>query len=167
MQDRKTLIAYRKAAAAFFTTLERELFPPDGQQQVIEEADALKAYQQQTMPQQRPAAPIAAPAPTPRPAPRAPRAATPTPAASLARHAQQPKPLPTPLTPGRNSEPALTDEQRAANLPDAVEVAKRIISVMGPNLPTLREGVKGQLALQRIPHDEQLLSEAIDAAKRG
>lgn len=76
--------------------------------------------------------------------------------------------LPTPLTPQPAAAKAavgLDEATRKANLPDAIEVAKRIIKGIGPNSPQLVHGVQGQLALQRIPYDDVLVQQAIDASK--
>ena len=80
--------------------------------------------------------------------------------------APQPTPqlLPKPLTAAarpKDLDPAV----RAANLPDAVKVAKRVIMAVGPEGAMLYEGVKGELALQRIPFDETLIADAIAQAK--
>lgn len=88
------------------------------------------------------------------------RARTPAPQPSA------PKPLPTPLTAAKTPKD-LDPAVRAANLPDAIKVAKRVIAAVGPDGGMLYEGVKGELALQRIPFDETLIAEAIQAAKAG
>jgi hypothetical protein len=76
-------------------------------------------------------------------------------------------PLPPPPTAAPRPD-TLSDETRAANLEPATAIAKRVaIAVNGTTSPMFREGLKGQLALEGVPFDEQLLNDATAAAARG
>lgn len=77
------------------------------------------------------------------------------------------KPLPTPSTPAPKGEPQLTDAQRAAAKPEALRLAREVVKLLGASNPQVKAGVKGQLALNRVPHDEQLLKDVIAEASRG
>jgi len=68
------------------------------------------------------------------------------------------KPLPDPLTKAPH---ALTDAQRDLSWPEALRIADNLVTMLGAGHPQLRDGLKGQLALEHIPFDEQLLSEAL------
>jgi hypothetical protein len=74
--------------------------------------------------------------------------------------------LPAPVTAARHPAPQLTDDVREENLPVATAIAVRVMKIVGSNGAQLVAGVKGQLALERIPHDDVLVSQAIEAAKR-
>ena len=97
-----------------------------------------------------------------------PAGAKPAPAAAVRARTPAPQataqPLPKPLTAAKSPKD-LDPAVRAANMPDAVKIAKRVIAAVGPEGAMLYEGVKGELALQRIPFDETLIAEAIQAAK--
>lgn len=100
----------------------------------------------------------ARPLPVPTPPPR-----TPAKTAAQARQVAPTPALPQPLTKAPNS---LSDETRAENMPDAVTHAVNVLKMVGPDSPMLRQGIIGQLAGARIPYDERLVTDAIEAAKR-
>lgn len=61
---------------------------------------------------------------------------------------------------------ALSEKTRAESLPAAIAVATKMAKVIGPDNIEFVPGLRGQLALQRIPHDEELIQAAV-AATRG
>ncbi len=141
----------RAATTAFFDVLEMEL--RSGESLPITPSTATVKQALNT----------AAPDPAPRPVPRTP---APTGAASLNRHIEK-KPLPKPATPGRKAEVPLTDKQLAEHLPEATRLAVDVLRALGgdANSPMAVEGLRGQLALNRVPTDSKLISDALAAAK--
>lgn len=71
-----------------------------------------------------------------------------------------PAPLPAPMTKGAK-QVVLDDATRAKHLPDALEIGKRVSRAVGPDSPILLDGIKGQLALQRIPFDDDMLADVV------
>jgi len=94
--------------------------------------------------------------------------AKPAPAGAVRARTPAPQPttqtLPKPLTAAKTPKD-LDPAVRAANMPDAVKVATRVIMAVGPDGAILYEGVKGELALQRIPFDDTLIHDAIQKAR--
>lgn len=104
----------------------------------------------------RPAQPKPTTAPEPEP--------TPAPKPRTAKH-PLPPPLPKPTTQARKAN-TLTDEAREENLPAATAIAVELVTLLGQDHPQLLSGMRGQLALKHVPHDEPLIAEALAAAKR-
>lgn len=74
------------------------------------------------------------------------------------------KPLPAAPTAARRAQP-LTEAARREHLPAAVAQAKRIVQALGPDYPQLGQGLRGQLALERIPFDDELITLALAEAR--
>ena len=91
-----------------------------------------------------------------------PPARTPAKTATPARAAAPTPTLPAPLTKAPN---ALSDETRESNMPEAINHAVKVLKMVGPDSPMLRQGLMGQLAQARIPYDDQLVNDAIEQAK--
>lgn len=75
------------------------------------------------------------------------------------------KPLPDPVTPAPNKMPTLDPKTKATSLKAATTIAERIIRGVGSDSLMLQQGLRGQLALERVPFDDEVVSEAIDLAK--
>jgi hypothetical protein len=48
-----------------------------------------------------------------------------------------------------------------------VTIAQRVIMAVGPDSPLVQDAVVGQVALQKVPADDQLIADAIAAALAG
>lgn len=73
--------------------------------------------------------------------------------------------LPEPPTPAPNAQPELSAATRADSHPKALAIAKRIIAMLGPTHPQGLPGFKGQLAIERIATDDQLITSVWEEAK--
>lgn len=73
--------------------------------------------------------------------------------------------LPPATVPARTPKPALDAKGLATHLPTATAIAVKVVKLLGASHPQVRDGVFAQLALERIPQDDQLIAQAIEAAK--
>ncbi len=69
---------------------------------------------------------------------------------------------------GNKAKHELTDETRAENLPAAIEIATKVVELLGDTLgqAQLLDAVQSQLALKRIPFDRTLVTQALASAQR-
>lgn len=74
--------------------------------------------------------------------------------------------LPNPLTKGPGARPDLSEETRAASLPELVRLAKGVIKMVGKDSPQLRPGLNGQAALNHVPVDDTVFEQALQQALR-
>lgn len=74
--------------------------------------------------------------------------------------------LPAPLIPGRKTETPLSASTRKESLKAAGDVAKRLVNMLGANSNRLEEGLRGQLALDRVSFDDAIIKDAIAQAKK-
>ncbi len=89
-------------------------------------------------------------------------------AAKRMRHPAVPsgRPLPSPVTPAPKPPVVLKDATRAENQDSVTAIAKRIMVVIGVDSPMVRQSLVGQVALEKIPADDQMIDDAIEAARR-
>jgi hypothetical protein len=68
--------------------------------------------------------------------------------------------LPTPLVKARNGEPELSEETRAASMVEATAIVGKMRALGIPQVQWA-QGLRGELAKERIPFDERLLADAL------